>query len=64
MPEPLLDGCPAMLTTLDDRVVGVVILELRDDKIAGVRGIAASGRLGRLTEEWQRQEHDVALIES
>ena len=47
-----------MLFTLDDRVLGVTILEIRDNKIAGVRGIAAPARLGRLTEEWQRQEHD------
>ncbi|MEV0028887.1 sigma-70 family RNA polymerase sigma factor [Nocardia sp. NPDC050793] len=60
----VVNGCPAMLATLDDRVVGLVILEIRDDKIAGVRGIAAPGRLDRLTEEWQRQEHDVPLIES
>jgi RNA polymerase sigma-70 factor (ECF subfamily) len=60
----VVNGCPAMLVTLDDRVLGVVILEIRDDKIAGVRGIAAPARLGRLTKEWQRHEHDVALIES
>ncbi|MBF6243903.1 sigma-70 family RNA polymerase sigma factor [Nocardia elegans] len=60
----VVNGCPAMLATLDDRVVGVLILEVRDDKIAGVRGIAARQRLGRLTEEWQRQEHDLPLIES
>ncbi|WP_330230825.1 sigma-70 family RNA polymerase sigma factor [Nocardia sp. NBC_00508] len=60
----VINGCPAMLVTLDDRVVGVVILEIRDDKITGVRSIAAPDRLGRLTEEWQRQEHDVPLIES
>ena len=60
----VVNACPAMLATLDDRVVGVLILEVRDDKIAGVRGIAARQRLGRLTEEWQRQEHDVPLIES
>jgi RNA polymerase sigma factor (sigma-70 family) len=60
----VVNGCPAMLVTLDDRVLGVTILEIRDDKIAGVRGIAAPARLGRLTEEWRRQEHDVPLIES
>lgn len=60
----VVNGCPAMLLTLDDRVLGVTILEIRDDKIAGVRGIAARDRLGRLTEEWLRQEHDVPLIES
>jgi hypothetical protein len=60
----VVNGCPAMLATLDDRVVGVAILEIRDDKTACVRGIAAPNRLGRLTEEWQRQEHEVPLIES
>jgi RNA polymerase sigma-70 factor (ECF subfamily) len=60
----VVNGCPAMLATLDDRVVGVLVLEVRDDKISGVRGIAARQRLGRLTEEWQRQEHDAPLIES
>lgn len=60
----VVNGSPAMLVTLDDRVVGVTILEVRDDKIAGVRGIAAPHRLGRLTEEWQRQEHDLPLIKS
>ena len=60
----VVNGCPAMLVTLDDRVLGVTILEIRDNKIAGVRSIAAPARLGRLTEEWQRQEHDVPLIES
>lgn len=60
----VVNGCPAMLATLDDRVVGAVILELRDDKIAGVRGIAAADRLTRLTEQWQRQEHDAPVIES
>ncbi|MBP2327086.1 RNA polymerase sigma-70 factor (ECF subfamily) [Kibdelosporangium banguiense] len=60
----VINGCPAMLAALDDRVLGVVILQVRDDKIAGVCGIAAQDRLGRLTEQWQRQEHDVPLIES
>ncbi|NKY46052.1 sigma-70 family RNA polymerase sigma factor [Nocardia cerradoensis] len=60
----VVNGCPAMLATLDDRVVGVLILEVREDKIAGVRGIAARHRLGRLTEEWRRQDHDAPLIES
>jgi RNA polymerase sigma factor (sigma-70 family) len=60
----LVNGSPAMLATLGDRVLGVVILEIRDGKIAGVRGIASSHRLGRLTERWRRQERDVPLIAS
>ncbi|MFE3228731.1 sigma-70 family RNA polymerase sigma factor [Nocardia sp. NPDC059228] len=60
----VVNHCPAMLVTLDNRVVGVAILEIRDDKIATVRGIAAPGRLARLTGEWHRREHDAPLIES
>ena len=60
----VVNGCPAMLVTLDDRVLGVTLLEIRDNKIAVARSIAAPARLGRLTEEWQRQQHDVPLIES
>ncbi|WP_454197110.1 sigma-70 family RNA polymerase sigma factor [Nocardia sp. Marseille-Q1738] len=60
----VVNGCPAMLFTLDDRVLGVAILEIRDDKIAGLRGIAAPHRLGRLTQQWRRQQHDLPLIES
>lgn len=60
----VVNGCPAMVATLEDRVVGVVILEIRGDRVAGVRGIAAAARLGRLSAEWQRQQHAVPLIES
>ncbi|MBF6353694.1 sigma-70 family RNA polymerase sigma factor [Nocardia higoensis] len=60
----VVNGCPAVLVWLDDRVAGVVILEMRGGKIAGVRGIAAQERLGRLTEQWRRREHDPALIDS
>lgn len=60
----VINGCPAMLATLDNRVLGITILEIRDDKIAGIRGIANPARLARLTEAWQRQPHDVPLIES
>lgn len=60
----VVNGCPAMVATLEDRVVGVVILEIRGDRVAGVRGIAATARLGRLSAEWQRQQHAVPLIES
>ncbi|WP_054813994.1 sigma-70 family RNA polymerase sigma factor [Nocardia arizonensis] len=60
----VVNGCPAMLAALDGQVVGVAILEMRGSEIAAVRGIAASHRLGRLTERWQRQEHAAALIES
>ncbi|MFC9999364.1 sigma-70 family RNA polymerase sigma factor [Nocardia sp. NPDC127526] len=60
----VVNGCPAMLFTIDDRILGVTILEMRDDKIAAIRGIAAPARIARLTAQWQRQEHDAPLVES
>ncbi|MFC9659881.1 sigma-70 family RNA polymerase sigma factor [Nocardia sp. NPDC127606] len=56
------NGCPAVLVTLGDRVLGVAILEMRADKIAGMRSIAAPHRLGRVTAEWQRRDHDAPLV--
>lgn len=60
----VVNGSPAMIAVLDDRVLGVVILEMRGDRIAAVCGMAAARRLGRLTEQWRRHEHDEPLIES
>ncbi|WP_433565998.1 sigma-70 family RNA polymerase sigma factor [Nocardia sp. CA-151230] len=60
----VVNHCPAMVVMLDNRVVGVTILEIRDDRIATVRGIATPDRLTRLTGEWHRQEHGAPLIES
>jgi len=60
----VVNGSPAMVAVVDDRVLGVLVLEIRDDKIAAVCGVAATVRLGRLTEQWRRREHDAPLIES
>jgi RNA polymerase sigma factor (sigma-70 family) len=60
----VINGSPAVIAVLDDRVVGVVVLEVRDDKIATVRGMATPARLGRVTEEWRRRDHDDPVIES
>ncbi|MBX7267695.1 sigma-70 family RNA polymerase sigma factor [Micromonospora sp. Llam7] len=60
----VVNGSPALIAAFDDRVVGVVVLDVRDDKIAAVRGIAAPDRLGRVSKEWRRREHDAPLIES
>ena len=60
----VVNGSPAMIAALDDRVLGVVILDVRDDKIAAVHGMAAPARLGRLTEQWRRREHDDPVVGS
>ncbi|MFC6094207.1 sigma-70 family RNA polymerase sigma factor [Saccharothrix lopnurensis] len=60
----VVNGCPAVIAVLDDRVVGLVVLEVRDDRIATLRGTAAPARLGRLTREWRRGDHGDLLVES
>ncbi|THV37032.1 sigma-70 family RNA polymerase sigma factor [Glycomyces buryatensis] len=58
----LVNGAPAMLAVIDDRVVGAVVFEVEGEKVSHVRGMASPGRLTRLTEVWQRHEHDAPLI--
>ncbi|MEU2548554.1 sigma-70 family RNA polymerase sigma factor [Streptomyces roseolus] len=52
----LVNGSPAIITVVGDRVVGSVTFDLVDGKIATVRGIAAPARLTRLTEAWRQQD--------
>ncbi|MEU1981230.1 sigma-70 family RNA polymerase sigma factor [Nocardia sp. NPDC019395] len=59
----LVNGAPAMIAATADRVVGVVVLEVRDDKIAAVCGMGAH-RLDRLAEQWRRIEHPAPIIET
>ncbi|MGW0188663.1 sigma-70 family RNA polymerase sigma factor [Streptomyces sp. NPDC003362] len=58
----LVNGAPAILFVLGDRVVGAVTFDIAHGKIATVRGIAAPTRLTRVTEAWRRQEPDTPLI--
>ena len=60
----VVNGSPAMIAALADRVVGVVLLDVRGDRIAAVRGIASQERLGRLSEQWRRGDHGDPLIAS
>ncbi|WP_243712735.1 RNA polymerase sigma factor SigJ [Actinomadura sp. 6K520] len=58
----LVNGTPAILFVLGDRVVGVVAFDITDGRIATVHGIAAPARLARLTEAWRRHEPEMPLI--
>ncbi len=57
----MVNGAPALVATLDDRILGVVVLAVRDDKIAELHGIAAPSRLSRFTERWRQHAHDAPL---
>ncbi|GAA2556983.1 MULTISPECIES: sigma-70 family RNA polymerase sigma factor [Streptomyces] len=58
----VVNGVPAILTAVGDRVVGSVTFDIANGRIATVRGIAAPARLVRLTEAWRQHEPDTPLI--
>ncbi|MEU0399708.1 sigma-70 family RNA polymerase sigma factor [Streptomyces sp. NPDC006197] len=58
----LVNGAPAMLFVLGDRVIGCVTFDIVGGRIATVRGIAAPTRLTRLAEAWRRRAPDVPLV--
>ncbi|MGW0665349.1 sigma-70 family RNA polymerase sigma factor [Streptodolium elevatio] len=58
----VVNGAPAILFAVGDRVVGSVTFDITDGRIATVRGIAAPARLARLTEAWRRQGPDTPLV--
>ena len=60
----VINGCPAVIAAFEDRVVGVVVLDVRDDRVAVLRGISDPDRLGRLTAQWRRREHVDPVIPS
>lgn len=58
----LVNGTPAIVSVLGDRVVGTVAFEITNGRITSVCGVAAPARLGRLTEVWRQHEPDTPLI--
>ncbi|MFE0674804.1 sigma-70 family RNA polymerase sigma factor [Streptomyces sp. NPDC058867] len=58
----LVNGAPALLFVIGDKVSGSVTFDLVDDRIATVRGIAAPARLARLTEAWRQHEPEAPLV--
>lgn len=57
-----VNGSPAVLAVLGDRVVGAAVFEIGDGRIASVYGLAAPERLARLTAQWRRHEPGVPVI--
>ncbi|WP_093766319.1 sigma-70 family RNA polymerase sigma factor [Streptomyces sp. F-7] len=58
----VLNGSPAVLAVVDDRVVGTVVFDVRDGKVASLCGIAAADRLVRLDEAWRRHGSDAPVV--
>lgn len=59
----VVNGTPAMIAALGDRVVGVVALGLREDKVVNLVGVSSPDRLERLNGLWRCTEHEDPLIE-
>ncbi|WP_075779865.1 sigma-70 family RNA polymerase sigma factor [Streptomyces acidiscabies] len=57
-----VNGSPAVLAVVDDRVVGAVAFEIRDGRIASLHGIGAADRLTRLDEGWRRHGPDTTVV--
>ncbi len=57
-----LNGWPAVLVVLDNRIVGAGAFEISDGKVAGLHGFAAPERLVRLTGMWRQHEPDAPAV--
>ncbi|GAA3447613.1 sigma-70 family RNA polymerase sigma factor [Planomonospora venezuelensis] len=60
----VVNGSPALVAVVGDQVTGLVVLEMREGRIASAYGMASPKRLGRLTAVWSEQEHDAPIVES
>ncbi len=58
----LVNGAPAIVVVVGDRVAGVVAFDVLSGKIATVRGIASPKRLARLDAAWTQQEPGSPII--
>ncbi|MEV5089504.1 sigma-70 family RNA polymerase sigma factor [Streptomyces griseoincarnatus] len=58
----VLNGSPAVLAVVDDRVVGAVAFDVRDGRVASLCGIAAADRLARLDEAWRQHGSDAPVV--
>lgn len=57
-----VNGWPAVLAVLENRIVGTAAFEISDGKVAAVHGFAAAERLARLTRTWRQHEPDAPVI--
>ncbi|MEV2235339.1 sigma-70 family RNA polymerase sigma factor [Streptomyces phaeochromogenes] len=57
-----VNGWPAVLAVIEDRIVGAAAFEISDGKVASLHGFAAAERLARLTGMWRQHEPDTLAI--
>ncbi|MEV7796649.1 sigma-70 family RNA polymerase sigma factor [Streptomyces sp. NPDC087512] len=58
----LVNGSPAVLAVVGDRVAGAVAFAVGDGRVTSLIGVAATDRLARLNEAWRRHEADAPVI--
>ncbi|MDQ8707975.1 sigma-70 family RNA polymerase sigma factor [Streptomyces sp. LHD-70] len=59
-----VNGSPAVIAVVDERVVGAVVFDVSDGKVAGLQGIAAADRLARLGAAWRRHGPETPVIDA
>ncbi|MEU7111134.1 sigma-70 family RNA polymerase sigma factor [Streptomyces sp. NPDC046182] len=59
-----VNGSQAVLAVVDGRVVGAVVFDVTDGRVASLHGIAAADRLGRLNEAWRQHEPGAPVIDA
>lgn len=57
-----MNGSPAVLAVGEDRVIGVISLEVTSDGVAGVYIQANPGKLERVTRQWTASERGEPLV--
>ena len=58
----IVNGSPAILFVLGDRITGAVTFDIAGNRILTVHGIANPARLHRVTETWRQREPDPPLV--
>ncbi len=57
-----VNGSPAVVAVVDEKVVGVVAFEVSEGRVSSVHGIAAAARLSRVNQFWHRYAPDAPVI--
>ncbi|CAL9503721.1 RNA polymerase sigma-70 factor [Streptomyces pilosus] len=57
-----VNGGPALVAVVEDRVVGVMCLEVTTEGITAIRSQANPDKLARLTERWAAEDHGEPLF--
>ncbi|NUV67572.1 MULTISPECIES: sigma-70 family RNA polymerase sigma factor [unclassified Streptomyces] len=59
-----VNGSPAVIAVVGERVVGAVAFDVGDGKVSALYGIAAAQRLTRLDEAWRRHDPGVPVVDA